>query len=160
QNAALGRKPESLLNPYYDAEPLRRLFPELIPTPDLTDWTIYRAFWPVSRFCFVLDGSTKITIDFIARSVKPVAPESRVTILINRKRVEEVRCELSWSRHEVVVDGRFTQRGLNELAIQWPYPVVKKEEMWKEVIGRLEQGLETTIHPVFGEIERLRLNKK
>jgi hypothetical protein len=159
QNSALGQKPESLLNPYYDAEPLRRLFLELIPTPELAGWAIYRAFWPVSRFCFVLDGSAEITIDFIARFVKPVTPESRVTVLINRKRVEEVRCKLSWSRHEIIVDGRFTQRGLNELAIQWPYPVVKKEEMWKEVIGRLEKGQKATLHPVFGEIERLKVRR-
>ena len=79
---------------------------------------------------------------------------------MNRKRVGEVECKLSWSPHEVLVGDRFTQRGMNEITIEWPYPIVKKEDVWGEVIGRLEQGLETTIHPVFGEIERFCIQKR
>lgn len=160
KNAALGQKPQTLLNHYYNAEPLHQLFPELLKTPDLTGWTIYRAFWPVSRFCFVMDGAADVTLDFSARFVKPVAPESSVIILVNRKRVGEVGCELSWSRHEVVVDGRYTQRGLNELAVRWPFPTVKKEVVWQEIVARLEKGLEAHLHPVFGEIGRLRIKKR
>jgi hypothetical protein len=73
--------------------------------------------------------------------------------------VGEVAVGLSWQRQEVVVDGRYTRRGLNELAVRWPFPAVDKEVVWRKVIGRLEQGLDTTIHPVFGEIERLQIQR-
>jgi hypothetical protein len=159
ENGALGRETISLLNPYYDADPLRRPFPELIPTPDMTGWGIYRAVWPVSRFCFVMTGSAEITLDICARLVSSTNQDSRVELLVNRKRVGEVAVGLSWQRQEVVVDSRFIQRGLNELAVRWPFPAVDKEVVWRKVIGRLEQGFDTTIHPVFGEIERLQIQR-
>lgn len=160
KNAALGEEWVSLLDGYYDAEPLRRFFPELIPTPDLTGWAIYRAAWPVSKFCWVMDGSADINLEINARLSKPVGDGSKVELLVNGRRVGEMTVGLSWTRYEGVVDGRFLQCGINELAVRWPFPVVKKEAVWGEVIGRLERGLETTLHPVFGEIERLRVRKK
>jgi hypothetical protein len=159
ENAALGREWVSLLNPYYDAEPLRRPVPELIPTPDMTGWGIYRAVWPESKFCFVLADSTDITLDINARLVIPAAGDSQAELLVNGKRVGEIVLGLSWQRQEVVVDGRYIQRGLNELAVRWPFPVVDKEVVWREIIGRLEKGLEANLHPIFSEIARLRIQK-
>jgi hypothetical protein len=159
KNAALGSEALSLLKGYYDAEPLRRFFPEIIPTPDMTGWGIYRAAWPESKFCFVMAGSADLTLDVSARSGKYTKPESTAALFVNDKQVGEFLVGTSWLRHEIVVGGRFIHRGLNKLAIQWPYPVVKKEEVWGEIIGRLEQGLEAAIHPVFGEFERLHLRK-
>jgi hypothetical protein len=66
---------------------------------------------------------------------------------------------LSWQRQEVEVDGRYIQRGLNELAVRWPFPVVDKEVVWREIIGRLEKGLEANLHPISSEIARLRIQK-
>jgi hypothetical protein len=156
---ALGRETISLLNPYYDADPLRRPFPEVIPTADMIGWGIYRAVWPESRFCFVMTGSAEISLDICARLVSPTNQDSRVELLVNRKRVGEVAVGLSWQRQEVMVDGRYLQRGLNELTVRWPYPDVNKEVVWREIIGRLEKGLEVNLHPIFGELERLRVHR-
>ncbi len=158
-NGALGLAEVSLLNPYYEAEPLRRFFPEVIPTADMTGWATYRAVWPESTFCFVVDGMVDINLEISARLPFPARHDSTAEIVVNGERVGQISVGSGWSQHGMVVDGRYMQRGLNELAICWPFPNVKKDEIWQEVIGRLEKGLEANLHPVFGEIERLRVRK-
>ncbi|MFZ0544625.1 MAG: hypothetical protein WAM60_04275, partial [Candidatus Promineifilaceae bacterium] len=159
ENAALGRKVVSLLDGRYDAEPLRRLFPEVIPTPDLTGWAIYRAFWPVTGFSFVMADSADVAFDITARLPNPAENDARIALLVNGKRVGEMAVGRSWLRHEGVIDGRYIRRGLNDLVVRWPYPIVKQEEVWEQIIGRLEKGQEANLHPVFGELERLRIQK-
>ena len=160
ENATLTTEPISLLNPYYDAEPLRRFFPEVIPTPDITGWAIYRAAWPESRFCFVVDGTADISLTMSIRLPFQGLNDSTVELLINGRRVGTVMAGRSWMPYKIEVDGRFLRRGLNELAVKWPFPDVKKEAMWEDVIGRLERGHEANLHPVFGEIERLTVEMK
>jgi hypothetical protein len=74
-------------------------------------------------------GSADLTLDVSARSGKYTKPESTAALFVNDKQVGEFLVGTSWLRHEIVVGGRFIHRGLNKLAIQWPYPVVKKEEV-------------------------------
>jgi hypothetical protein len=161
QNAALSRgNPVSLLDPYYDAEPLRRFFPEVIPTPDLTGWALYRAAWPVSRFCFVMAGPADVVLETSTRLVTPAPQNSPAQLEMNSRQIGEIPVGLGWSGQRIVVDGRYLRRGLNELAICWPFPVVEKEAKWQETIGRLEKGFDGHLHPVFGEIERLQIQIK
>ena len=90
----------------------------------------------------------------------PGTERSEVTLLVNERQIEQRVVGSCWSRFTVNVDSELLEEGINRLTIEWPPLATDGTTAIREVLLRLEQGVATDLHPVFGEVSRLLARKR
>ncbi len=147
-----------LSRPPWLADPLERFFPEAIGSSEDAK-AYYRSPWPLSRFNFVCDGRRDLGLAATIRIPLASGAEStaRVRFELNQAPLREFEVGPKWTLCRVRLSESNLRSGLNRLTLHWPLPSSAQEGFLGEVIERLEQGLEATLHPVFGEAFSLML---
>ena len=61
-----------------------------------------------------------------------------------------------WSRSRFEIAPGRLRRGFNRITLRWPPLPTEGDAALAQIVARLEQGLPTDLHPVFGEVAVLR----
>jgi len=119
--------------------------------------SLYRAFSPVSHFALVSDGGRPLTLDMTVRLPRIERPRTNeeVAIEVNRVRAGTLRAGSRWTRTTVRVKRGHLKAGINRVSILWPRIRPEGDAAMKAILGRLERGIPTDLHPVFGEVASL-----
>jgi hypothetical protein len=118
---------------------------------------LYRAFSPVSHFALVSDGRRPLTLDMTVRLPGMERPRTNeeVAIEVNRVRVGTLRAGSRWTRSSIRVKRAHLEAGINKVSIRWPRLRPEGDAAMKAILARLERGIPTDFHPVFGEVASL-----
>lgn len=146
-----GVRPEGidLADPFYHWEPLERFYPEVMDLEDLPKRGTFRAPWPESSFCLIVDRPREVRIELTARL--PFQEEGEVTPVVNGTRLKPLYLDEEWRKNDFTVPAALLHPGLNRLTLEWPLPEIDAEPFELE-IERLEVGIAADLHPVFGEV--------
>lgn len=158
---AVGSEPVDLSRPPYLWQPLERFYPEAMAPRGMTGRAALRAAWPQSSFCLIADGTADIELDLTCR-LPPIAGSGRrgeMALRINDRKVAEQQIEERWSRWRLTIPSHQLTSGLNGLTVIWPRLPATGEAALADCVARLEQGVETDLHPVFGELFSLRARR-
>lgn len=147
-----------LTEPPYLWEPLERFFPDVMEHDDLTPRGFFRSPWPSSSFCLVGDGESGLALEANVR-LPPApggAPErsGEVVVVVNGEARSAFRATERWTRSGIRLEGGSVPRGLNRLTLRWPMPppLADPEAPLRAALERLEIGVPSDLHPVYGEI--------
>ncbi len=150
------KRPLDLTRPPYLWEPLERFYPEAM---GFDQRAYHRSPWPESSFCLVAAGDRDVELDITLRLAPiPGSPEARsgeAEIRIHGEAVAAVDVEEGWTRHQLRIDRRFLRPvplPLHRLSVRWPPLPDIGDAARAEAVRRLEQGIESDLHPVFGEL--------
>lgn len=117
----------------------------------------YAARWPVSRFCLVSDASGDLGLELVARLPSLQAPrQEELTVAVNGDAVARVPLTSRWTRCRLVLPQARLRPGINELALGWPLPPAEGDRALARIGERLDLRIGVELHPVFGELARLR----
>lgn len=117
----------------------------------------YRARWPASHFCLVADGAQGVRLELTARLRRVEAERGgEVVIELNRAPVGTAMLTHGWTRATLSVPAARLRRGLNRVTLRWPDLPPEGDAALGQILARLEQGVPTDLHPVFGEVFALR----
>ncbi|HLA79214.1 MAG TPA: hypothetical protein VJU18_16680 [Vicinamibacteria bacterium] len=117
----------------------------------------YPALWPVARFCLVSDASRDLHLDLVARLPSLDGPrQEEVAVAVNGTEVARVLLSSRWTRARPLLPQAALQPGINELALCWPLPPASGDLALARIGERLDLRIGVELHPVFGEIARLR----
>lgn len=156
EHHALGERYVELTRPTYLWDPLERVFPEAMTSPELSEQAVHRALWPRSSFCLIHAGSADVELAITARlpELEGSSPRHDCRIRVDVEGVAVAECELSafWQRIVLRLAARDLHSGLQRLSLRWPPPPAAGEVALAAAVRRLEQGCSADIHPVFGEI--------
>jgi hypothetical protein len=117
----------------------------------------YRARWPVSQFCLVADGIHGAHLQLTARLPRVESTRSGdVGVEVNGQMLGGTALSPRWSRTTFEISAGRLRRGFNRVTLGWPALPAEGDAALAQILGRLEQGLPTDLHPVFGEVAVLR----
>lgn len=57
-----------------------------------------------------------------------------------------------WRRHHFVIENGLVRPGLNRLTLTWPALPAEGDAAIGQILARLEQGVPTELHPIFGKL--------
>lgn len=118
----------------------------------------HAARWPRSDFCLVASAQHDLDLDITARLPGPGGERADdIQIACNGVRVDDIRLGSRWQRLRVRVPRERLQRGINRLGIYWPALSATGNDAVASIREGLEQGIPVDLHPVFGELFRLRV---
>jgi hypothetical protein len=121
----------------------------------------YRARWPVSHFCLVGDGIYGARLQLTARLPRVQSVRSGDVVLdVNDEALGEAALTHRWSRAVFEIDAGRLRRGFNRVTLRWPALPAEGDAALAQILTRLEQGLPTDLHPVFGEVAVLRATQQ
>jgi hypothetical protein len=116
---------------------------------------VYRAAWPSSQFCLIAEGDADVELEMTARLPVVERPRAEdVAIAVDGTVVTTARVGPTWTRVRARL-GRL-RPGINRLSVRWPSLPREGDAAVEQVASRLEQGIPADLHPVFGELFRLR----
>jgi hypothetical protein len=156
-----------LLSPLYLWNPLERFFPEVMETADLPERATLRCPWPEVSFCRVATAGEVQRLRLTAR-LPPIPgdggerPPAALTVWVDQEAVALLDLHGHWTRHTVRLPPA-PHSGLSRLTLRWPPLPAHRldqgmgEAALEEILRRLEEGQEADLHPIFGELARLRL---
>ena len=118
---------------------------------------LYRARWPASHFCLVAAGGEAVRLTLTAR-LPAVASDrtGEVGVDVNGTPVGITGLTGRWSRATLDVPAGRLRRGFNRVTLRWPALPADGDAALAQILRRLEQGIPTDLHPVFGEVVALR----
>lgn len=118
---------------------------------------LYRAFSPVSHFALVSDASRPLTLDMTVRLPRIERPraDEEVAIEVNGGRAATLPAGSRWTQTSIGVPRERLKAGINKVSIRWPRVPPEGDAATKAILGRLERGIPTDLHPVFGEVASL-----
>ncbi|MGH7387887.1 MAG: hypothetical protein ACREM3_00275 [Candidatus Rokuibacteriota bacterium] len=118
---------------------------------------LYRAFWPVSDFALVADATRSLTLDATLRVPGVERPRANegVAVEVNGVRAGMVRAGSRWQRAVIGVRRELLEAGINRISIRWPRLPPEGDAATRAILERLERGIPTDLHPVFGEAASL-----
>ncbi len=121
---------------------------------------LYRARWPASHFCLVAAGGGAVRLTLTAR-LPAVASDrtGEVGVDVNGTPVGVAGLTDRWSRATLDVPAGRLRRGFNRVTLRWPALPADGDAALAQILQRLEQGIPTDLHPVFGEVFALRAQR-
>jgi len=116
------------------------------------------ARWPCSHYCFVSAATHPLHLLVTAR-LPLIALERRgpVALLVNGEEIGEMDLETSWTHGKFEIPSALLRRGHNKLTLEWPPLPAEGDEALEQIIERLEMGVPVDVHPVFGEVQALKI---
>ena len=118
---------------------------------------LYRARWPASHFCRVATGGEAVRLTLTARLPRVASDRTgEVGVDVNATPVGVAGLTDRWSRTTVDVPAGRLRRGFNRVTLRWPALPADGDAALAQILRRLEQGIPTDLHPVFGEVFALR----
>jgi hypothetical protein len=144
--------------PRHLAEPLERFYPDVLGHADLPGRSTLRAPWPETTFLLAGDGRD-VEVAVTARLPRVAgAPgrKGRIEVALDSRPVGVFEAGEAWDRARLRIPGEQLAAGLHRLTLRWPPPPPAAEKALEAAIGRLEEGIEADLHPVFGEVFALR----
>jgi hypothetical protein len=113
----------------------------------------YRARWPASHFCLVAAGGAGARLQLTARLPRVESPrKSEVVLAVNGAVLGGATLTDRWSRAAFEIAAARLRRGFNRITLAWPALPAEGDAALAQMLVRLEHGLPTDLHPVFGEI--------
>lgn len=145
-------------------EPVERFLADAMRLDDLDGRAVYRAPWPRSSFAWLHPepGDGRLTIGARLPARDGRERRAAIDIEVGGRRVTRLDARSSWRRWEIRVPAAMMRPGLNRLSVRWPLPDAAASPSQPgadplDVLRReLEDGVESAIHPVFGELFLLR----
>jgi hypothetical protein len=117
----------------------------------------YRSLWPLAEFCLPASGDADVELELTARL--PAVAGARggaVSLQVNGEQAAGLPLSQAWSRHAVVIPAARLRRGVNRIALRWPELPAEGDAALAAIRRRLDERLAVELHPVFGELTRLR----
>jgi hypothetical protein len=143
-------------------EPLERFYPEVMSLEDLTAPAYLRCPWPETSFALLTAGDRDLDVGLTVRLPPPPGADQRtgeVGVTVNGERIGSAPATSLWSRSRFRISCESLRHGLNRLTLLWPDPPPVAGDPLGPAIERLELGLAADLHPVFGEVFSLRVQK-
>lgn len=116
---------------------------------------IYRALWPESPFCLLVDGTEDLRMDLVLRS------ENRgANVLVEVNGASFATCKIAdqdWNRFAIPLSKTLLRRGINTIKLTWPELAVNHTQSIKEAVHRLSLGGNAELFPIFGEVFSLKV---
>ena len=114
---------------------------------------LYRARWPASHFCLVATGGEAVRLTLTARLPRVASDRTgEVGVDVNATPVGVARLIDRWSRTTLDIPAGRLRRGFNRVTLRWPALPADGDAALAQILRRLEQGIPTDLHPVFGEV--------
>lgn len=135
-------------------QPLMQFYPDLLPARDRHGYAFLRAAWPRVSFAWIATAGTNLVLDITARL--PQRVRGRAAVFVNGQLASELELTAHWSRSMLSIPAPLLRSGLNQITFQFP-PPDPRDDVWSAVAGRLAQGLEADLFPVFGELFNVRV---
>ena len=118
---------------------------------------LYRARWPASHFCLVATGGEAVRLTLTARLPRVASDRTgEVGVDVNATPVGVAGLTDRWSRTTLDIPAGRLRRGFNRVTLRWPALPADGDAALAQILRRLEQGIPTDLHPVFGEVFALR----
>jgi hypothetical protein len=116
------------------------------------DRDYFKAFSPVSRFCFVGDARRPVVLDATWRVPHAAATEESVLVRVNQHPVGALTGGAGWSRHEITVPAGLVRDGLNEVAFEWPAPAFPGDTAIEAASEAATFGAAPDLYCSFGDV--------
>jgi hypothetical protein len=118
---------------------------------------LYRARWPASHFCLVAAGGEAVQLTLTARLPRVASDRTgEVGVDVNGTPVGVAGLTDRWSRAALDVPAGRLRGGFNRVTLRWPALPTDGDAALARILQRLERGIPTDLHPVFGEVFALR----
>ncbi len=156
----LSRDFVDLSRPPFLWEPLERFYPDVMPHSGLTGRATLRCPWPTTDFCLVTSGGAEVHLEVELRlplvDGMKEAREGEVALEVDGNPLASLSATAAWSIHRLTVPPSLLSKGLHQLTFRWPHLPSVGDLAQEAAVRRLQLGVEADLHPVFGEIFRLR----
>jgi len=142
-------------------QPLEQLFPAIMPGSGAARRAFFRAAWPITTLAFVSNAAVALKLTLVARLPRQNGLAIAREPALARMRLQDhdlgtLSLSEHWRRSELRVPASALRRGINRLSIHWPQPAERGEEVLRAAAERLERGIESDVHPLFGELFSVR----
>jgi hypothetical protein len=118
---------------------------------------LYRARWPASHFCLVAEGVEAVRLALTARLPRVAGDRAgELAVAVNGAPVGRAPLTDRWSRATLDLPPGRLRRGFNRVTLRWPALPAEGDAALAQIARRLDQGIPTDLHPVFGELFTLR----
>ncbi|MEM1203984.1 MAG: hypothetical protein AAGN66_12215 [Acidobacteriota bacterium] len=136
-------------------DPLERPFPEATDPAHRPEHGCFRAFWPRSSFTLVAaEGVAAELTTTLRLPVSYACPEYRaeVTVTVDGRSAGRLPVAPRWGRQTLTLPPLAGPWPLRRLEIRWPMPPeAVADGAMAEAVGRLDRGLDASLHPCFAE---------
>jgi hypothetical protein len=120
----------------------------------------YAARTPSAHFCLVAGGDGALRLELTARLPAVEGPRAgELSVLLEGRTLGRVALGSAWRRHAIEVPAAALRRGINRLTLEWPPLPPEGDAALRRIGLRLDQRVGVDIHPVFGQIMRLRARR-
>ena len=160
----LGSTGKDLSRPPFLWQPLARLFPEVMDTDDAEDLSrraTVRCPWPWLDVALVSEA-VEVHLEITARlpEVAGQPSEGTLQVELEGQTVGDIELTERWTTHALAVPASLLDddaRGaLHRLRLRWPSLPEDGDAALQDAMERLELGRMADLHPIFGEVYRLR----
>jgi hypothetical protein len=116
------------------------------------DRDYFKAFSPVSRFCFIGDADRPVVLDITWRIPHAAQAENDVLVRIGEYPVGHLRGGTAWSRHEITVPADLVSDGRNDVVLEWPSPAFPADEAIRVAAEAATAGETPDLYCSFGDV--------
>jgi hypothetical protein len=116
------------------------------------DRDYYKAFSPVSRFCFVGEAQHPIVLDITWRIPHATRNGESVQVRINQHPVGFLLGGTTWTRHEITVPESLVRDGLNQVVLEWPSPAFPGSAAIQAASETIAFGATPDLYCSFGDV--------
>ena len=116
------------------------------------DRDYFKAFSPISRFCFVGDADRPVVLDLTWRIPHAKPAENDVLVRIGEHPVGHLRGGTAWSRHEITVPADLVRDGKNDVVLEWPVPAFPADEAVRVAAEAAMAGATPDLYCSFGDV--------
>lgn len=127
----------------------------VMPGFQARDRDYYKAFSPVSRFCFVGEAHHRVVLDITWRVPHAAKVEESVQVRINEHHIGVLLGGAAWSRHEINVPENLVRDGLNEILLEWPSPAFPGSAAIQAASEAAASGATPDLYCSFGDVHAL-----
>lgn len=125
------------------------------PVSQLRDRDYYKAYSPVSKFCFIGEAHNPVALDITWRVPHAARNEESVQVHVNDHPIGILVGGTRWSHHEITVPEGLVCDGLNEVLLEWPSPAFPGDAGIQAVSEAIALGATPDPYCSFGDVHAL-----
>ena len=127
----------------------------VVPGSQSRDRDYYKAFSPVSRFCFVGKAHHSVVLDITWRVPHAAKIEESVQVRVNEHPLGVLLGGTTWTRHEIIVPESLVCDCLNEVVLEWPSPAFPGNAAIQAASEAAAVGATPDLYCSFGDLHAL-----